>query len=61
MKRIYLYIAILISLVANIFFYSIMKKNENKIVTQNVVASDEYLNDELGKAYSYLKLNGKKL
>ena len=31
MKRIYLYIAILISLVANIFFfYSIMKKNDNK-------------------------------
>ena len=61
MKRIYLYIAILISLVANIFFYSIMKKNDNKVVPQNAVVSDEYLNDELGKAYSYLKLNGKKL
>ena len=60
MKRIYLYIAILISLVANIFFYSIMKKNDNKVVPQNTVASDEYLNEELGKAYSYLKLNGKK-
>ena len=58
MKRIYLYIAILISLVANIFFYSIMKKNDNKVVPQNTVASDEYLNEELGKAYSYLKLNG---
>lgn len=60
MKRIYLYIAILISLMANIFFYSIMKKNDNKVVPQNTVASDEYLNEELGKAYSYLKLNGKK-
>lgn len=60
MKRMYLYIAILISLVANIFFYSIMKKNDNKVVPQNTVASDEYLNEELGKAYSYLKLNGKK-
>ena len=60
MKRIYLYIAILISLVANIFFYSIMKKNDNKVVPLNTVASDEYLNEELGKAYSYLKLNGKK-
>ena len=60
MKRIYLYIAILISLVANIFFYSIMKKNDNKVVPQNTVASYEYLNEELGKAYSYLKLNGKK-
>ena len=60
MKRIYLYIAILISLVANIFFYSIMKKNDNKVIPQNTVASDEYLNEELGKAYSYLKLNGKK-
>ena len=60
MRRIYLYIAILISLVANIFFYSIMKKNDNKVVPQNTVASDEYLNEELGKAYSYLKLNGKK-
>ena len=60
MKRIYLYIAILISLVANIFFYSIMKKNDNKVVPQNTVASEEYLNEELGKAYSYLKLNGKK-
>lgn len=59
MKRIYLYIAVLISLVANIIFYSNMKKNENKIVTQSEVVSDDYVSDELGKAYSYVKLNGK--
>ena len=60
MKRIYLYIAILISVVANIFLNFAMKKNDNKVVSQNEIVSDEYLNDELGKAYSYLKLNGKK-
>jgi len=60
MKRIYLYIAILISVVANIFLNFAMKKNDNKVVSQNEIVSDEYLNEELGKAYSYLKLNGKK-
>lgn len=59
MKRIYLYIAVLISLVANIIFYSNMKKNENKVATQSEVVSDDYVSDELGKAYSYVKLNGK--
>lgn len=59
MKRIYLYIAVLISLVANIIFYSYMKKNENKVATQSEVVSDDYVSDELGKAYSYVKLNGK--
>lgn len=59
MKRIYLYIAVLISLVANIIFYSNMKKNENKVATQSEVISDDYVSDELGKAYSYVKLNGK--
>lgn len=59
MKRIYLYIAVLISLVANIIFYSNMKKNENKVATQSEVVSDDYASDELGKAYSYVKLNGK--
>lgn len=61
MKRIYLYIAIIISLVANIIFYSNLKKNENKVVSQSEVVSDGYVSDELGKAYSYVKLNGKKL
>ena len=61
MKRIYLYIAIIISLVANIIFYSNLKKNENKVVSQSEVVSDDYVSDELGKAYSYVKLNGKKL
>ena len=60
MKRIYLYIAILISVVANIFLNFAMKKNDNKVVSQNEIVSDEYLNEELGKAYSYLQLNGKK-
>lgn len=59
MKRICLYIAVLISLVANIIFYSNMKKNENKVATQSEVVSDDYVSDELGKAYSYVKLNGK--
>lgn len=35
MKRIYLYIAILISVVANIFLNFAMKKNDNKVVSQN--------------------------
>ena len=53
--KVYLYIALLISFLFNIGFFFHARGNDKSHPYANV--SDEYLNEQLGQSYAYLKLN----
>lgn len=54
--KVYLYIALLISFLFNIGFFFHARGSYKNHPYANV--SDEYLNEQLGQSYAYLKLNG---